>query len=346
MTNESLVRRGGIRVGWWLAASAALATFATLGCGGDEAGERRAPSMLSRSPAQAGSAGPGPVVGGANHPPEVQSVELSPPSPAPGRSVRAVALVTDEDGDATRLRFVWQTAGGRKLAEGRSFDTTGLDEGEPLALVVTATDGAEQSEPFVHAFQLAQSSVEIALVAIDASEGTKPGSLLEAVVESTDESSGEYDVVYAWKIDGRVVGDEDELDTTPFSPGDAVVLEAHLDFEDRSTRPVRSTPVVLSQGEAPRILSTPEAGIEGGVFRYQVRAASPEPGARIEYELLEGPDGMTVDAASGLVRWSPKQDQRGDFTIEVAARDQWGAANAQSFRIQVEGPAAPPASVR
>lgn len=303
--------------------------------------------MLAKSPARAGSGSAGSAAGdAANHPPEVLTVELRPPSPAPGRTVRAVATASDEDGDATRLKFVWQTSQGRKLAEGRSFDTTGFEEGERLEVVVTATDGEAQSEAFVHEFRLAESSVEVALVAIDASEGTKPGSLLEAVVESTNESLGGYDVVYEWKVDGKVVGQEDELDTTRLSPGDAVVLEAHLSFDDRSTRPVRSSPVVLSQGEAPRILSKPEAGIEGGVFRYQVRATSPEPGAKIAYELLEGPDGMSVGATNGLVSWRPTEEQRGSFTIEVAARDQWGAANAQSFRIQVEGPAAPPASAR
>ncbi len=344
MAIENLLGRGGVRIGLLVAA---LAATGMTGCGSDEGSVREVPSMLSKSPPRAGSGSAGAVVeDGSNHRPVVQNVELSPPRPAPGRSVRAIATASDEDGDATRLAFVWRTAQGRKLGEGRSFDTTGLEEGERLEVVVTATDGAVQSVPFVHEFQLAESSVEIALVAIDASEGTKPGSILEAVVESTNESIGGYDVVYEWKVDGEVVGQEDELDTTSLSPGNVVVLEARLAFDDHSTRPVRSSPVVLSQGEAPRILSTPEAGIEGGVFRYQVRATSPEPGARIEYELLEGPDGMTVDAANGLVTWRPKEEQRGAYKIEVAARDQWGAANAQSFRIQVDAPTAPPASAR
>jgi len=344
MAIDSLLGRGGARVGLLIAA---LAAFGTVACGGDEESGREVPSMLSKSPAPAASGGAGAAAGGqANHPPEVQSVELKPASPAPGRTVRAVATASDQDGDATRLTFVWRTSQGRKLAEGHSFDTSGFEEGERLEVVVTATDGEERSEPFVHEFHLAESSVEVALVAIDASEGTKPGAILEAVVESTNESSDSYDIVYEWKVAGKVVGREDELDTTPLSPGDAVVLEARLSFDDRLTRPVRSSPVVLSQGEAPRILSTPEAGIEGGVFRYQVRATSPEPGARIEYELLEGPEGMAVDAASGLVTWRPEEEQRGAYKIEVAARDQWGAAVAQSFRIEVEGPAAPPASAR
>lgn len=301
--------------------------------------------MLSQPASEARPASAG-AEGSPNQPPEVRSLELRPPSPAPGRRVHAVATAVDEDGDATRLRFVWRTSQGRVLAEGRSFDTSGLEEGERLEVVATATDGAAQSEPFVHAFQLAEPSVEVALVAIDASQGTQPGAILEAVVESTDESFGGYDVVHAWHVDGRFVSDEDELDTTPFAPGATVVLHAHLDVGDRATRSVRSSPVVLSQGEAPKIISQPEAGIEDGVFRYQVRATSPEPGARIEYELLEGPDGMSIDASSGLVSWHPQADQRGAFAIEVAARDQWGAANAQSFRIQVEAPSAPPASAR
>ena len=81
------------------------------------------------------------------------------------------------------------------------------------------------------------------------------------------------------------------------------------------------------------------------MFRYLVRATSTESGAKLKYKLLEGPDGMTVDAGSGVMSWRPSSEQRGAFSIEVAAKDQWGSGVAQSFEIRV-APPAPPASAR
>ena len=61
-------------------------------------------------------------------------------------------------------------------------------------------------------------------------------------------------------------------------------------------------------------------------------------------ELVKGPEGMTVDAESGLVHWRPKSEQRGRFEVEVAAVDQWGSGVAQRFAIGADSGAAPAAA--
>jgi len=324
-----------------LATGATLALSASLciGCGSDDgaAGERK-PSMVQTA-APIERSGPNSV-------PVIESIALMPASPAPGRTIKAKAAVVDSDGDRTTVRYVWQDAHGRELGEGRSFDTTGLEPGDRLEVVAVASDGIGESEEYSESISLSEGSIEVALVVIDDSEGTQPGAILEAVVESTDESAGGYDVEYEWLVGDRVVGTDDELDTSSLNVGDRVVLSARFVFDNRATRPVRSPAVVLARGDAPQIVSTPEGGIEGGVFRYQMRATSPESAAELSYEVISGPEGMTVGRSSGLVTWRPGADQRGAFEIEVVAKDQWGSGAAQSFEIRVDGPAAPPASAR
>lgn len=334
MSDEKKIGSGVARsaAGWLGIAGLVLA------CGGDAKDEGRVPSMLGRAPSEAQSGTVGAL--------EILSVTLQPARPAPGREVRADVALDHDGGAMPDLVYEWRAANGRVLGDDRSLDTDGLEEGASLELTVTAVAGDRQSEPFTVDFSLATSSIEIALVAIDDSEGNKPGAVLEAVVESTDESAGGYDVLHEWLVDGQVVGRDDELDTSALSPGDRVVLAARLEFDDRTTRPVRSQPVVMARGDAPRILTQPEGAIEAGRFRYRIRATSPEPGAEIQYELLAGPDGMTVDADSGLVEWRPGESQRGRFQIEVVARDQWGTGTAQAFEIRVEPPGVPPASMR
>lgn len=327
---------------WRIGACGLLLGLLTVGCSRDEGSSvAQAPSM--GGPLQADERG----VGAPNSAPEIESIEFVPARPTPGRTVRARARVNDPDGDATKVSFVWRNASGRVLGEGKSFDTQGLEEGERVEVVATASDGLSESSEFVKNFRLAESSVEIGLVVIDDAEGRQPGALLSAVVESTDESRGGYDVVYDWTVNGESVGNDDELATSSFSPGDSVVLKAQFEYRggDKS-RFVSSQPVVLTRGAAPEIVSQPLSGIEGGVFRYTIRAKSSEPAAQLRYELLSGPDGMTVGEESGLVSWRPERAQTGSFEVEVAAMDQWGSGSAQSFEISVEIPPTAPASLR
>ncbi len=314
-----------------------------LACGSDESGSGRVASMLDPAAAPLDAAS---EAAGGNRPPRIESLRIEPPRPVPGRSVRAIAVVRDPDGDATTLSYVWQTASGRILGEGASLDTSGLDEGARIELVATADDGEDESEEFETVFEIGGASLDVAFVAIDTEDGTSPGAQLSAVVESTDDSAGRYDVEYEWLVDGRVVGSEEELDTTALSPGDAVYLRARIEYEGRRTRAVTSRPVVLGRGSPPRIVSNPTAGFEDGVFRYQLRAASDEPAARFVFEMLSGPEGMSVDPESGLVTWQPREDQRGAFEVELAAKDQWGSGVAQSFELQIDAPDAPPARAR
>ena len=176
----------------------------------------------------------------------------------------------------------------------------------------------------------------------EAPDEAAPGAILEAVVETTDDAQP-FEILYTWRVGNEVVGEDDELDTSDIAPGLPIVLSARLEFDDRVTRPVHSRPFTLSAGGSPRIASEPPSSLDGGVFRYQLRVA--DAAAEVRYVLAEGPDGMTVDAESGVVVWRPGRDQRGRFDIEVQALDRWGSGAAQTFSITVDDPA-PPASAR
>jgi hypothetical protein len=284
---------------------------------------------------------------GVNQPPTVDGLRTTPSRPAPGRVVEAEADVSDPDGGIARVSFRWQTARGRVLGEGDRLDTRGLEPGTKIVLVAVATDGIDESEEVTHEFRLQQPSIEVGLIAIDDSEGTAPGSLLKAVVESTDEQGERFETELEWLVNGEVVEtDEEELETDAYSPGDVVELRAAIDSERGRSRTVTSQPVVLTRGEAPTIVSQPTAEFTGGLFQYRMQARSPMPGAELTFQLLSGPEGMAVDARSGVVAWRPMPEQRGKFQVEVGVVDQWGTGAAQAFVIQADSPGAPPASAR
>jgi len=308
-----------------------------LGCG-DEGSDSKGPlTMVSGTSESSASAGL------TNHAPTIDAIQLRPARPVPGRKVHATAVVSDPNGDRSIIEYVWQTDRGEHLGKGNTLDTTGLRSGDRLELVITATDTAGAQAMATHAFRIEHPGTAISLVAIDQRDGTKPGATLAAVVELVDDESRNARTVLEWKVNGESVGTDEELDTSPFAPGDVVILRARLQGTGVMRTPVASTPLILSRGGAPEILSTPLAGIEGGQFRYQINAHSPVSSAELRYGLISGPEGMVVDEKTGLVQWQPATDQFGRFTIEVSATDQWGSGVAQSFVIESAPPTAPAA---
>ncbi len=325
-----------------VAFAAFLASGLLAGCGGDEEANGRTPSMLGASTQDASTRS-----SGSNSVPTVSSIRLDPERPAPGRSIEARAIVHDDDGDRTRLKYRWESAGGSLLGEGPRFDTIGLEPGERVTVIVVASDGQDESAELSRTVRLAEQSAQVAIVAIDTSNGQSAGAKLSAYFESTEEGFSDMDAQYEWQVNGVAVSTEDELETAAYAPGDVITLRARLDNgNDRPSRFVTSRPITLARGDAPEILSEPLAGIEAGLFRYQVRATSPSSEAQLSYELLNGPQGMTVDSESGMVQWRPSTSQRGRFEIEVAVKDQWGSGAAQSFAIEAAAQVAPPASRR
>lgn len=333
---ESILRRASSRL---LLAGLATTSLVLVACGdgGRETGRERVPSMLG----QTSAASPARSGGGA---PEIDDLTWSPRHPMPGRTIEAEAFVSDPDGDRTDVTYRWLSAEGRQLGEGKRFDTAGLESGDTIELVAVARDGERESDPYSVEIELGEQAAAIELVAIEAPEDARPGAVLEAVVETTDESQP-FEILYEWRVGNEVVGEDDELDTTDIAPGLPIVLSARLEFEDRTTRSVRSQPVTLSSDGAPRIASEPPTSLDSGVFRYPMRVSGASPEAGVRFVVAEGPDGMTVDARTGVVVWRPSSDQRGLFEIELQVLDRWGSGAAQRFSIEVDDPA-PPASAR
>ena len=79
----------------------------------------------------------------------------------------------------------------------------------------------------------------------------------------------------------------------------------------------------------------PTAAVVGKPTRYQIGASSADP-ASLVFSLSTAPSGMTVDAKTGLVKWTPGSDQVGDQPITVVAQDSQGDAS-QSFALSVFG---------
>ena len=87
----------------------------------------------------------------------------------------------------------------------------------------------------------------------------------------------------------------------------------------------------LSQDEVDALLQ----GVGGdSIYLAQVEAADPE-GDPLKFLLKSGPPGMTIDAATGAVRWPVTSDRAGQgFDVLIAAQDSEGAETLISYQIK------------
>lgn len=88
---------------------------------------------------------------------------------------------------------------------------------------------------------------------------------------------------------------------------------------------------------APRITSAAptQAGV-GHVYSYQIQASASS-SQTITFSLGFAPAGMSVNASTGLVTWSPTVLQTGSTAVTVLATDQFGNTVRQAFSISVSG---------
>ena len=91
---------------------------------------------------------------------------------------------------------------------------------------------------------------------------------------------------------------------------------------------------------APMITSVPlTTATAEQEYRYQVLANDVD-GEALTYRLSQSPEGMTIDATSGVVQWQPTAGQVGVTIISVVVEDEQQASTTQTYRIEIS--AAPP----
>ncbi|WP_163697194.1 putative Ig domain-containing protein [Adonisia turfae] len=98
--------------------------------------------------------------------------------------------------------------------------------------------------------------------------------------------------------------------------------------------------VTVSNNSAPVITSHPLGPtIANTLYQYDVDAEDAD-GDTLTYSLLANPDGTTIDETSGLLSWTPNDNNFGDNFIRIQVTDGQGGIDTQSFTLPVIASAA------
>jgi VCBS repeat-containing protein len=124
------------------------------------------------------------------------------------------------------------------------------------------------------------------------------------------------------------------------------IEEDNLADPERAHTTERVAYVVFAASGAPTITSTPvTSATEELAYSYDVQATDPEPGDTLTYSLLTAPAGMTINASSGLISWTPTNAQVGTQSVTVRVQDTDLAQATQSFTITVANTNDPPSII-
>jgi hypothetical protein len=94
--------------------------------------------------------------------------------------------------------------------------------------------------------------------------------------------------------------------------------------------------IVNNTNDPPEITSTPEqTATEDDIYSYFVEAYDVDVGDKLTYGLTTQPDDMVIDKVTGLLTWTPNNDQVGIHSVVVSVRDDNSGITTQTFTISV-----------
>ncbi len=285
---------------------------------------------------------PGPVVNLTATAVSTDSITIEWDAATDDTGVAGYRVYVQEDGSAQPPALAGQTGAGQ-----RTFTAGGLKADMVYRLWVVAYDAAGNAADLADLTPIQASTLGVGRMQIDISP---PSPTITDVVTVT--ISGVYmDSCTPGYASHQVTGHRIDIQSAPSSEAFCSPVETPWSYDvavgpleagvytvthTLETDVISKTFTVAEKAApcAPKFEvdeSQSRTAISGQPFTYQVTAAGTPP---IVYSLQQGPAGMTVDVASGLVSWTPPAGASGDVPVVVRAANSAGE-NDYAFTIAV-----------
>jgi hypothetical protein len=144
---------------------------------------------------------------------------------------------------------------------------------------------------------------------------------VKVIVEKTA-GAGNREIMYTyeWSINGQPAGSGSDS-ISGFKRGDKIAVKITPFDGEKPGKPQTLTLDV--QNTTPKVSESKEPKYDGKMFTVQINASDPD-GDELSYELLSGPQGMTIDNKRGILNWPVKDNNGGDYPIKVKIADGHG----------------------
>jgi hypothetical protein len=120
---------------------------------------------------------------------------------------------------------------------------------------------------------------------------------------------------YEWTKNNQPFGRGDSV--RDFKRGDHVAVKIMPFDGEKPGNPKTLTTEI--KNTTPRVIEDKVAAFDGKQLSYQVKATDAD-GDSLTYSLVEGPQGMAIDAKSGVITWPnvPENQQKLDLKVKVS----------------------------
>jgi hypothetical protein len=298
------------------------------GSGGDDVDPHVVP--WSQADTKSASAGPDQV-------PVVRSIRFEPEKPKPGGALRAVVEVAGRARMGTDVAYTWVLNGREVEAAGPVFEVPGwIGSGDRIEVQVVASNGAASSEPASRSTSIGNRRPEIEEVRIR-TRGAEDGGLGFWVADpvAVDADDDPLWFRYEWYLNGEgPVSDEEELARDGRTRGDRIALIVWASDGELESQAFESAPFEIGNSPPDIVSKPPVLGAEEQ-FVYRVEARDRDGDRKLEFSLVQGPEGMLIDASSGELRWDAGRDEAGEHFVEIAVDDGMGGVTRQGFYVSV-----------
>ncbi len=258
---------------------------------------------------------------------------------AEGQPYEYPVLATDPDNDPLTYALTEAPAGMTITAAGVVQWMPGQTAAQsgPYAVRIVVSDPASHSATQAYELVVRKSNVPPEITSVPVTAG-REGDVYRYQVTATDADGDvlKYSLRAApggmsihpttgaidWRVPQTAAANNPTRVTVAVSDGAAVTEQS---FEI----------TVEAVNVAPMIFSTPvtKAAV-GAVYQYDVDANDVD-GDTVTYTLSQAPDGMTIDAATGVITWQPAVGQDGPQSVTVTAADPANLTDEQTFVIEV-----------
>ncbi len=162
------------------------------------------------------------------------------------------------------------------------------------------------------------------------------GGTIRAEVLAQDKDGDEITILYKWsKNDVVLPNNSDTLTLLPddFKRGDKISILVIPQANKRKGSPATINLIIANA--PPLIKSSPESfRFDGRVYTDQVKASDPD-GDTLAYSIKSGPEGVTIDPATGRISWNVPADFKGKATVTAAVNDGQGGEATQIFNVEI-----------
>ena len=270
-----------------------------------------------------------------NRPPRIIRAEIVPSSPDLQSALKAEFEAEDADRDPVTFRYRW-LVNRKEVSDQPILPLAGFRQGDLVSLEIIPADekaaGALFETPSV---KIGNNPPVITGIQLLPRE-PKPGESIQVEVTGMDKDDDSIRYRYEWRINGQTVPGADmaTLDGSLVHSADQIVVIV-IPSDSFSEGTPKAGPPLTVVNQPPKITSLPSGGIQNNKYSYQVIAQDPDADP-LQYLLVSGPPGMTLDVSSGLLDWTAEALRENKFQVTIEVNDAKGGKSIQQFSLQTK----------